>query len=255
MITLGIDCGNQSTKAVLLKDNKILAYAKTPTDFDVQQAADEVISQVLKKGNLSFEDLDASAVTGAGKNLVEQIPVKLNEVSSASLGASFVVPSAEIIIDLGAESSRAIRLDENHAIADYSSNDKCASGSGTFIETMARTLQIGTEEMGSYSLRHTKDISLVAQCVVFAESEVISLVHEQESVENIVYGIHSGIANRVAGLVRHVGTADQAVLIGGPGLNAGLVDCLEKETKMKMFVPEHVEFISALGAAVHASRN
>ena len=225
-----------------------------PTDFDIQLAADTVCSEVLAKAGITAEEVSKVVVTGSGRELIENVPEKLNEVASAGRGAKFMCPDASIVIDLGAESSRAISLKENGAIGDYASNDKCASGSGTFIETMARTLQIATDEMGSYSLRHTKDISLVAQCVVFAESEVISLIHEQETVENIVYGILSGIANRIAGLVRRVATDEtEAVLIGGPGLNVGLVDCLQKETGKKMIVPEHVEYISALGAALYAA--
>lgn len=253
MFTLGIDSGNQNTKAVLLKDGQIAATALVPTAFDVQKAADNVVSAILTSGGIRAEDIDKTIVTGAGRNIVD-IPDKINEVASVSYGAFFLDPNTKIVIDLGAESSRVVRLNDDGSIMEYMSNDKCASGSGTFIETMARTLQLGIEEMGDYSLRHTKNISLVAQCVVFAESEVISLIHAQESVENIAYGIHSGIANRTASMVRHVKAADSAMLTGGPGLNKGLAACLGEETGMEIIVPELVEYVSAIGAASYAAK-
>ncbi|MDR1321548.1 MAG: acyl-CoA dehydratase activase [Gracilibacteraceae bacterium] len=255
MITVGIDSGSQNIKAVALQDGAVVARAKILAEFDAVKAAEAVYELVLRQAGLTESDVEAVAATGAGRALVPFAVLCINEVSSASKGARMVRPGAEVVIDLGAESSRAIRLQPDGKVKKYEINDKCASGAGTFIETMARALQMEIEDMGPYSLRHTREVPMNAQCVVFAESEVVSLIHQQESKENIAYAIHMGIANRVGALFRRLGLSDELVLIGGPALNVGLVECMGKESGRKIFVPEYPDFISAMAAAAAAAEN
>ena len=177
----------------------------------------------------------------------------VNEVISAALGVSHVQSGVGLIIGMGAEASRAIRLHANGAVRDYELNDKCAAGGGTFLKTMARVLQISMEDMGHRSLQYTKVIPMNAQCVVFAESEVISLIHQNESVENIAYAVNAGVCGRICSMIRRLGAYEGAtVLIGGPGHNAGFVSCVEQELRCKVIVPENTDYISALGAACWA---
>jgi benzoyl-CoA reductase subunit D len=249
MIAIGIDCGSQNTKAALLQDGALLGVAKIPTAFDLELAAKGVLDTLLR--SIDCKKADTIIATGVGRDSVTFATETINEVTAAARGAFFTDPKTRLIIDLGAESCRVISLKANGRVKHYESNDKCASGVGTFVETMARTLQIGISEIGEYSLKHTKDISMVAQCVVFAESEVVSLIHQNESIENIAHGIHYGIASKVISLVRREGIADYIVLIGGAGHNKGLIKCLEDGLGQKLIVPENVDFITAVGAAAY----
>ncbi|GAA0182798.1 BadF/BadG/BcrA/BcrD ATPase family protein [Clostridium sediminicola] len=255
MITAGIDCGSQNTKGVLLKDGKVIARGKSATEFDANNTAQRLYEALLEDAGIRMDEVEKIVATGTGRDIIEFANTTINEVGSAARGARFMKPDTYLVIDMGAESSRVIRLTEDGTVKKYETNDKCASGAGTFIETMARALQIEAEEMGAYSLRHTKEIVTNAQCVVFAESEVISLIHQQESKEDIAYGIHVGICNRVASLVRRVGLTDNVTLIGGPGNNEGLVQCMEKVFGRDIFVPEDTDYVSAIGAALYATEN
>lgn len=253
MITAGIDCGSQNTRAVILEDGKILAKALLPTAFDADLAAKQVLEQALQAAGKKREDITHVTITGVGREIVNWGDSEINEVGAAVRGARFALPQAETVIDMGADSCRVIRLNEDGSVMKYEVNDKCASGAGTFIEAMARALQISTEEMGDYSLRHTKDLATNAQCVVFAESEVISLIHAKESREDIAFGVHMGIANRIASMIRRVGLTDYYIMIGGPSYNKGLVACMSKVFDREIIVPEDNQYLGAVGAAIYAA--
>lgn len=253
MITAGIDCGSQNTKGAILKDGKIVAQAIIPTEFDADLAAKTAYDKMLSDAGITKEQVEKLVITGVGRDIIKWGDAEINEVGAAVRGARYVDPNCETVIDMGADSCRVIRLNPDGTVMKYEVNDKCASGAGTFIEAMARALQITTPEMGEYSLRHTKELATNAQCVVFAESEVISLIHAKESIEDIAYGVHMGIANRIASMIRRVGLTDYFVMVGGPGYNKGLVSCMSKVFERDIKVPENNQFISAYGAAIFAA--
>ena len=253
MITAGIDCGSQNTKGAILKDGKIIAQALLATEFDADLAAKNVYDKMLSDAGITKEQVEKLVITGVGRDIIKWGDAEVNEVGAAARGAKFMDPGCQTIIDMGADSCRVIRLNEDGSVMKYEVNDKCASGAGTFIEAMARALQISTEEMGEYSLRNTKDLATNAQCVVFAESEVISLIHAKETREDIAYGVHMGIANRVASMIRRVGLTDNFTMIGGPAYNRGLVACMAKVFGKEITVPEDNQFLSAVGAAMFAA--
>ena len=255
MITAGIDCGSQNTKAALLKDGKVVAMALLPTEFDADMAAQRVYEKVLSDAGLKKEDVNKVIITGVGRDIIKWGDDDINEVGAGARGARYALPETDTVIDMGADSCRVIRLNQDGTIMKYEVNDKCASGAGTFIEAMARALQITTEEMGDFSLRHTKELATNAQCVVFAESEVISLIHAKESREDIAYGVHMGIANRVASMIRRVGLSDHFSMIGGPAFNKGLVSCMSKVFGKEITVPENNQYLSAVGAAIYGAEN
>ena len=255
MITAGIDCGSQNTKAAIMKDGKVLGKALLPTEFDADLAAQRVYESALSKAGIKKEDVSRLVITGVGREIVKWGDSEINEVGAAVKGAKYLMPDTDTVIDMGADSCRVIRLNDDGSVMKYEVNDKCASGAGTFIEAMARALQITTEEMGDFSLRHTKELATNAQCVVFAESEVISLIHAKETREDIAYGVHMGIANRIASMIRRVGLTDHFTMIGGPGYNKGLVSCMSKVFGRDIKVPEDNQLVSAIGAAIYAAEN
>ena len=232
MTTVGIDCGTQRTKAVLVRDGEILAAAVTRTDFDTNKAAEDAFAMLLQESGLSAE---------------------VNEIRSAAAGAARLVPGCRCVLDLGAERNRAIRLDEGKRVQGYEVNDKCASGSGTFIEAMARVLDTTIDDFGDLALQHQKDIILSAQCVVFVESEVISLIHQNEAASDIAWGVLEGVASHIVGLTNRFGKVSDICVIGGPTRNSGLMAALEKEIGQKITVAPQAEYASAYGAALLAA--
>jgi len=252
-IFIGIDSGSQSTKGVVVKQGAILAEAKVYTDFDASAAAEAVLKELLEMTGIEQSAVTCIAVTGSNRQLVSFANLLVNEIVAAATGTHATVPAARMVLDMGAEGSRVIALDETGAAKAYEINDRCASGAGTFIETCARALEIKPEEMGTYSLKHTKDIPMKAQCVVFVESEVISLIHQKETKENIAHGVHLGIANRIGSMFRRLGIQEGVAFVGGPARNQGLVECLQSDLGQEVTVPEKPEYIVALGAALYAA--
>ena len=252
MITVGIDSGSQNTKVVALRDGQLIGSVSQATLFDVEKAAQDALEHLLKETGLTRSEVAAIAATGAGRGRLRFIDGEVNEVIAAAQGARFMVPDCGFALEMGAEGSRAIRLNPDGSVKTYTANDKCASGGGMFIETVARVLQLKTEELGECAMRHTKEIPMNAQCVVFVESEVISLIHRNESREDIAYAVLSGLSSRLGSMARGLEISGSVAFVGGPAKNIGLVSCLEKALKAPVVVPDRPEFAGAIGAAVHA---
>lgn len=253
MTTVGIDCGTQRTKGVLMREGRILATAVTRTDFDTKKAAEDVLAMLLHKSGLAGACTEKIFITGVGAQTIRIGDGKVNEIMSAAVGASRLVPGCRCVLDLGAERNRAIRLDEGQRVHGYEVNDKCASGSGTFIETMARVLDTTVEDFGDLALQHKKNIILSAQCVVFVESEVISLIHQNENTADIAWGILEGVASHIVGLTNRFGKVRDICVVGGLSRNNGLMTALEKEMGQKITVAPYAEYASAYGAALLAA--
>ena len=242
--------GSKNVKALVLKDGEILAKGLTLSGFDQKAAAEKVFNDVLRKSGLSRGDVDHVVATGAGKDLVPYAKSEISMVGADALGGNFLYPSARTMIDVGAETSRAVRCNEEGRMIDFAINEKCAAGSGTFIEAMARALEVKLEEIGPLSLKAKKTISMNAQCTIFSESEVVSLIHEKASKADIARAIHDSIANRIASLARRLGIQRDVVLAGGVAKNVGFVGSLQKTLEVELLVPEEPEFVGALGAAL-----
>lgn len=250
---IGIDSGSQVTKAVAVQQGRIVAKSYAYTEFDGLAAAQAVYDNLIHDAGVTDSAAVRVAATGSGRQLVSFAEAYVNEIVAGATGAHALMPEVQMVLDMGAEGSRVILLDENGAAEAYEINDRCASGAGTFIETCARALEIRPEDMGEYSLRHTKDIPMKAQCVVFVESEVISLIHQRETKENIAHGVHLGISDRLGSMFRRLGMRQGVGFIGGPAKNRGLVQCLEQTLAQPVLVPDEPEYVSALGAALHIS--
>ncbi len=257
MITAGIDMGAKVAKVVILKDGQTIARAKALVGFDINKSATDVFENALKDAGLTRADIQRVVATGMGRNTVLQKPPinadeAVSEVVADAAGAYQLVLTVKTVIDVGAEEGRGIKV-EGGKVKDFVINERCAAGAGTFVEAMARALEVKIEDMGPLSLKSTNTIPMNAQCCVFAESEVVSLIHSKISKEDISKAIHDAIAGRISSMVLRVGVEKDVVLIGGVALNPGFKQPLERELHTNIIVPEYPDFVSALGAAVIAA--
>ena len=177
MITAGIDCGAKNTKTVILKDGEVIGKGKVLTGFDQVKAVEESLDIAIQAAGIVRDDIQRICGTGSGKNAVKIADNDVNDIKAMSKGAIFFFPNARTVADVGAEEGRAAKIDEKGNPVDFAINEKCAAGAGTFIETMARALEVTVEEMGALCLQSDKKIPMNAQCVIFAESEVVGLIH------------------------------------------------------------------------------
>jgi benzoyl-CoA reductase subunit D len=253
MITAGIDLGAKFAKVVILKDNVVTARAKALVGFDILKSATEVFETALKDAGISRGDVERVVATGMGRSAVlHKAPINaddaVSEVVADAAGAYRSVPTVKTVIDVGAEEGRGVKV-EAGKVKDFVINERCAAGAGTFIEAMARALELKVEEMGPLSLKSTNTVPMNAQCCVFAESEVVSLIHSKVTKEDISKALHDAIAGRISSMVLRIGVEKDVVLIGGCALNPGFRPPLEKELHASIIVPEFPEYVSALGAA------
>jgi benzoyl-CoA reductase subunit D len=254
MITAGIDCGAKNAKTILWKDGEAIGKAQVLTGFDPKKAVNESLVIAVREAGITRDDIQHIAGTGSGKNLIEVADRVINDIQGMAKGAGFLFPNARTVVDVGAEEGRAVKIDANGNVEDFAVNEKCAAGAGAFIEAMARALEVDIEEMGLMCLQSNEDIPMNAQCVVFAEAEVVGLIHAKTEKSHISRAVHHAMAGRIVSMVRQVGVNEDVVLIGGVGRNPGFVDAMRRALNLeKILVPEEPEFAAAVGAAVVAA--
>lgn len=253
MITAGVDCGSKNVRVLILKDGEILAKAMVPAGMDTAAAAQKAYEKALEGGGLEADDVEKIVATGAGRNELRFKNDMVTEVGADARGAIYLFPEARTIIDVGAEEGRAIKIDSQGKVVDFAINEKCAAGAGAFTEAMARALEVELDELGRLSLQSTQAIPMNAQCAVFAESEVVTLVHKKTAKPDMARAIHDAIADRITSMVRRVGIEEKIALIGGVAYNVGFVKSLEEDLEMKVLIPDSPEFVGALGAALVAA--
>ncbi|MEW5717252.1 MAG: acyl-CoA dehydratase activase [Chloroflexota bacterium] len=251
MITAGIDIGIKTTKVVLLNDGKIIAQRLVLTGWEPRQAGESALTAALADARLSRDDIARIAATGAGRQAFAPAQHNVTEITADARALAFLHPQVRTLIDVGAEEARALKCADGRVL-DFAVNEKCAAGAGVFIETIARTLEVSLDEMSALSLHATGTATLNSQCTVFAESEVVSLIHAQTPRAEIARAVFASIAARVASLARRVGGEPEIALVGGIAHNVGFVDALQRELGMEIIVPRDPEFIGALGAALMA---
>lgn len=254
MITAGIDCGARNTKTVIMKDGEILCKAHATTGFEQEQAVEKSLEKALEAAGVSRNEIEKIGGTGSGKNSVKMAGFKVNDIKAMAKGTHYFFPSARTVADVGAEEGRAVKIDENGNVVDFAINEKCAAGAGAFIEAMARALEVQLEEMGPMSLESDKEIPMNAQCVIFAESEVVGLIHAKTEKKDISKAIHDAMASRIVSMIRRVGVNEDVAMIGGVARNPGFVEAMKRELKLKkLYIPEAPEYGAAVGGAVVAA--
>jgi benzoyl-CoA reductase subunit D len=256
MITAGIDSGARAIKVLILQDGRVLAASSALTGFDQETYIAQAFESALKQANIVREQLQHVTATGIGRQALRAASVANSEITEMGADAKAAValfPGARTVIDVGAEEGRAIRCEPDGRVKDFAVNEKCAAGAGTFVETMARTLEIKLEDAGTLSLRAEKVIPMNAQCAVFAESEVVSLIHSGAAKEEIIRAVHEAMADRISAMARRVGVEREVALVGGVGRDIGFIKALAGKLEMEVRVPAEPEYVGALGAALIAA--
>ncbi|MBW2057393.1 MAG: CoA activase [Deltaproteobacteria bacterium] len=254
MLTAGIDCGAKNTKTVILKDGKIVGKGQNLTGFDQAEAIKASLEAALKAAGLKEEDLDHIGGTGSGAAEIKQADIKVNDIKAMAKAANYFFPGSRTVTDVGAEEGRAVKIDEQGKVVDFAINEKCAAGAGAFIEAMARALELPLEQMGPLALTSDKTIPMNAQCAIFAESEVVGLIHAKTEKQDISRAIHDAMASRIVSMIRRIGVNPDIAMIGGVGRNPGFVESLKRELEVeRIYVPEDPEFGAAVGAAIVAA--
>lgn len=253
MIVAGVDVGAKNVHAVLIKDGELVARATVASGFDHEESAERGLTEAAAAADVERADIDLVAATGAGRKSLSFADQQPTEVAADGRGAFDLYPSARTVIDVGADEARAIRLGANGKVVDFAINEKCAAGAGAFVEAMSRALDMELEDFARASLESTQTIPMNAQCTVFAESEVVSLIHSNVPPADIAKAVHDAMASRVSAMVRRIGIDDPVVLGGGAALNIGFVKSLSEALGgVDIYVLADAEYLGAHGAALMA---
>lgn len=249
MITLGIDLGSRTTKAALLVDGEIRARRILPTGWSPPAAAERIRSEMLTEAKLAPTDVAKTIATGYGRVSVPFEAEAVTEITCHAAGLHRAMPDAATIVDIGGQDSKVIRLDRFGLVVDFAMNDRCAAGTGRFLEFMADSLDVPMEEFAQLGVDGGTPADLSSICTVFAESEVLSLVAEGRTIPDIVAGIHRSIARRIVQLVQSVGFSPPLAMTGGGAKNAALRHHLADLLGTKVLLPQNPQTAGAEGAA------
>ena len=247
----GIDVGASTAKAVVVNDG-ILSAIIIPSRFDTIESAKEVFEKALQQARIQPEDIKSTVATGYGRIMVPMASRTVTEITCHAKGAFFLNEEVRTVIDIGGQDSKGIAVDDTGRVRDFVMNDKCAAGTGRFLEVMAKALEVNLEELGELSLRSREKISISSTCTVFAESEVISYKNQGKRKEDIVAGLHEGIASRIYAMVHQIPIKEKIMITGGVALNQGMVSALEMRMGKNVIIPENPQIVGAMGAALLA---
>jgi len=251
-ITAGIDVGSLTTDAVVAADGRIIAFKIIPTGSNPSAAALSAYEEALKTAEIKKEDVNCVVATGYGRDCVDFANRTITEITCHALGARKLFPQAASVIDIGGQDCKVIRLAEDGRVEDFVMNDKCAAGTGRFLEVMAGALETDLESMGELSEISSGNIKITSTCTVFAESEVISLISKGAAKEEIIKGIHYAIGERIYSMIRKVRAEEPYVITGGVAKNKGVRGALERRLNSRLLVPDEPQIVGALGAAIAA---
>ncbi|MCY6371207.1 acyl-CoA dehydratase activase [Clostridium ganghwense] len=250
-LVMGIDSGSTSTNAVIMDENKkIISYSIVRTSAKSSIGAENAFKEALRKANITKKDISYIISTGYGRVSIPFANENVTEITCHAKGVHFLNERVRTIIDIGGQDSKTIRLDANGNVIDFAMNDKCAAGTGRFLEMMARTLEISIDELGPLSLKWKENINITSMCSVFAESEVISLIAQNKEKSDIIHGLCNSISSRTISLIDRIKREGAFMITGGVAKNIGVVKALEKKLKEKIYIPEEPEIVGALGAAI-----
>ncbi|MFC1589947.1 acyl-CoA dehydratase activase [Candidatus Omnitrophota bacterium] len=249
---IGLDIGAVSTEAAIIdNDDNILSYVILRTGSNNKKAAEKAMKLALEKAKISSKDISNIMTTGYGRKIVPFKSDEISEISCHARGAHFLFNDTRMVIDIGGQDSKAIRLNENGEAVDFNMNDKCAAGTGRFLEEMAKVLNTSVENLGKLSKKSKESLVISSMCTVFAESEVVSLLAENKTREDIAKALHNAIADRVLSLAHKARLANSVTITGGVAKNIGVVEAVRaKLPNMIVNIPNEPQIVGALGAAL-----
>ncbi|NIQ39977.1 MAG: 2-hydroxyglutaryl-CoA dehydratase [Proteobacteria bacterium] len=251
----GVDVGALSTEVVILGAHSDLAgYSIVETGASSTDAAEEALSLALAEAAMSRDQIKKTTATGYGRVSVPFADQKVTEISCHALGVYHLFPDAGTVIDIGGQDSKVITVGKEGKVLDFTMNDKCAAGTGRFLEVMAAKLQVSLDRMGDLSLRADREAPISSICTVFAESEVVSLVAQNHPKEEIIRGLHGAIVNRIWNMVKALGVRGAVAMTGGVAKNRGVVALMEEKLGTSVQVYSEPQIVGALGAALFAKR-
>jgi len=247
MVTVGVDVGSAAAKAVVF-NGKIVSIAIRPTGWSPRETGRKVFEEALAKAGIAREEVHRVIGTGYGRVSLDFIDKAVTEITCHALGANYYFPRSNLIIDIGGQDSKAILVDGQGRVLNFVMNDKCAAGTGRFLQIMAQSL--GLELAGLVGMALAEPVAISSMCTVFAESEVISLLASGVPKERIITGIYHSVAQRVANMAAGLGQALGVVFTGGVAMNPGIREVLSKAVGTEVMVPDNPQIIGALGAAL-----
>jgi len=250
---LGIDIGSGFSKAVIFDGKAVQAWAIIPSGGNYRETAEKIAEDALIKAGLTYLDISRKAATGYGAAMVDIADCTVTDISSHGVGIHHLFPTVRTVIDIGAQYSKAIRIDDGGRVTNFVMNEKCAGGSGKFLQVASRILQVGIETIGDLSLKSTRPVEFTTGCAVFAESEAVSRIAEGALPEDIIAGVQKAIASKIANLVTRAGLLKGCAVTGGGAKNLGLVRAIETELGIHVMIPHEPRITAALGAAIIAS--
>jgi len=253
VITAGIDIGSSTSKVVILEDNRTLSYSIIPTGAESAGSAQRAMDEALRgTEHLSLKDIGWVIATGYGRVIAPFANETVTEISCHARGANWLFPSVRTVLDMGGQDCKAIRCDDKGKLLNFAMNDKCAAGTGRFLEVMADVMELPLEDIGELSLQAVEEIRINSTCTVFGKSEVTSLIRQGKDKPDILAGLHVAILHRVYTLLRKVGVEPDLAITGGIAKNIGVVKRLAERVGLNIRLPEEPQIVGALGAALFA---
>lgn len=251
----GLDMGSVSIKAVVIRNGEMITSSLIPSGGHYKNGAKTVMNDVLSSAGISFDNLSSMVVTGLGAESSPYPARQVSDISCQARGCHFIYPSARTVIDIGGQFTKAAKITPEGRIADFLMSEKCATGSGRFLQVIARILQVPLDEIGPLSMQSEKPVEFSTNCAVFAESETISRIAEGARPADILAGVHKAMAAKVGMLVKRLKMEPDVVLAGGGGEDEGLAQAIGEALKLKILVPEKPRLTAAFGAALLAAEN
>lgn len=250
---LGIDFGSTTGKAVILDDQgRIVAAQVSQKGAVSDEGVRFALADALEEAGLTQAQISRTVATGYGRRMLDVADRTLTEITCHARGAVCMVPEARLVIDIGGQDSKVIAIDPNGLVARFAMNDRCAAGTGKFLETLARAMNVGIDEMGALALEATTKLNVSSMCATFAETEVISLLAEGNAKVEVLGGVHAAVAKRTFGLVSRVGKVEPIVMTGGVARNLAAVKHIEELLGCRLILPDRPQIAGALGAALFA---
>lgn len=249
---IGIDIGSAYSKGVLTRDNELSAYCVILSGANYRTTAERIRRELLMKVNPDLDYITDTVATGTGAGSVYFAGQRVSDIVCTARGINSIFPSARTVVDMAGQSIKLMRIDGEGLVANFTISEKCAAGSGQFVELIANVLRIDLKDFGSLSLQSKNPVTFSTGCAVFGESEAITRVAEGISKEDIAAGVNKALADKISSLSKKIKLEEPCAICGGGALNTGLVEAVQRELNIQLLVPPHPQIVTALGAAITA---